>query len=191
MKYEINKYEDISLKLLEKIKENDEVYFNLKKIPDNGDFEKIIEYIVLQKSAKIIDEDNVIEKIKFFDHGYQINMPKNQIYRFYPGKRLNENNNNYLLPIGSVVLLNDKNKMMISGRALIQENDGVETYTDYAGFVFPTGMTDENKYVFNHEDIMEIIQVGLQDMENDKLNESIKVWLDETKINKFKKVNKD
>lgn len=188
MRYEINEFEDINLKLLEKIKKNDEIYFNLKKIPDNGDFEKIIQYIVLEREAKIIDEDNVIEKINFFEYGYKINMPKNQIYRFYPGKRLNANNNNYLLPIGSVVLLNNKTKMMISGRALIQENNEAETYTDYAGFVFPTGMTDENKYVFNHEDIMEIIQVGLQDLENDKLNESIKVWLDDTKVNKFQNI---
>lgn len=80
-----------------------------------------------------------------------------------------------LLPIGSVVRVRDANKnMMIIGIAQI---DGDEQY-DYLAVLYPEGyLTDDQIYVFNHQDIEDISFLGFANAEHQvfrsELNEII------------------
>ena len=71
-----------------------------------------------------------------------------------------------LLPIGSVVLLKDGEKrLMING---IMQNDagGTGKNYDYLGILYPEGHIGEGfQYLFNHEDIDEIVFRGYEDEE--------------------------
>lgn len=71
-----------------------------------------------------------------------------------------------LLPIGSIVLLKDgEKKLMING---IMQNDagGTGKNYDYLGVLYPEGHIGEGfQYLFNHEDIDEIIFRGFEDTE--------------------------
>lgn len=71
-----------------------------------------------------------------------------------------------LLPVGSIVLLKDgEKKLMIYG---IMQNDagGTGKNYDYLGVLYPEGHIGEGfQYLFNHEDIDEIIFRGFEDTE--------------------------
>jgi len=69
-----------------------------------------------------------------------------------------------LLPIGSVVLLNEaEKKLMIIG---ILQRNGEEEVFDYVGCPYPEGLLDsENLFLFNHKDIAEISYLGFDNIE--------------------------
>jgi len=71
-----------------------------------------------------------------------------------------------LLPIGSIVLLKDGEKrLMINGIMQSDANGNKEEY-DYLGILYPEGhIGDQFQYLFNHEDIKEIIFRGFEDDE--------------------------
>ncbi|MDO5411618.1 MAG: DUF4176 domain-containing protein [Lachnospiraceae bacterium] len=74
-----------------------------------------------------------------------------------------------LLPVGSVVVLKDGEKrLMIIG--IMQTNaggDGKEY--DYLGIFYPEGyIGEEFQYMFNHEDIKEVVFRGFEDEERSK-----------------------
>lgn len=73
---------------------------------------------------------------------------------------------NELLPIGSIVLLKDGEKrLMISGIMQTDTGGNQENY-DYLGVLYPEGHIGEGfQYLFNHEDINEIIFRGFEDSE--------------------------
>ena len=68
-----------------------------------------------------------------------------------------------LVPIGSVVLLNEaEKKLMIIG---ILQRNGEEVF-DYVGCPYPEGLLDsENLFLFNHKDIAEISYLGFDNIE--------------------------
>ena len=68
-----------------------------------------------------------------------------------------------LLPIGSVVLLNEaEKKLMIIG---ILQRNGEEVF-DYVGCPYPEGLLDSgNLFLFNHKDIAEISYLGFDNIE--------------------------
>lgn len=72
-----------------------------------------------------------------------------------------------LLPIGSIVLLkNGEKKLMIIG--IMQSDNGRKKKNyDYLGELYPEGHIGEGiyQYLFNHEDINEIIFRGYEDDE--------------------------
>ena len=70
-----------------------------------------------------------------------------------------------LLPLGSVVILNEGDKkIMIVGR--LQKNIETQEIFDYAAVLWPEGMMDSKRlYLFNHKDIQCLYFVGLQDVE--------------------------
>ena len=70
-----------------------------------------------------------------------------------------------LLPIGSVVLLNDgEKKLMIYG--IKQFNKEANQEYDYVSCLYPEGnLTPEYNFVFNHEDIEKIYFTGYVDDE--------------------------
>ena len=68
-----------------------------------------------------------------------------------------------LLPVGSVVLNKDADKMlMIIG--ILVENGGIRH--DYIAVTYPEGFMDaQHLYVFNHEDIASVEFIGYMDAE--------------------------
>lgn len=77
-----------------------------------------------------------------------------------------------LLPIGSVVLLKDgTKKLMIIGLKPIRESKPDVIY-DYIGVLYPEGFLG-NKYnfLFNHEDINDVIFKGYQNPEREEFIE--------------------
>ena len=69
-----------------------------------------------------------------------------------------------LLPVGSVVKLEEANKkLMIIG--ILQKNGDGEIY-DYLGCPYPEGFLDaDNIFLFNHNDIEDISFIGYDDIE--------------------------
>lgn len=70
-----------------------------------------------------------------------------------------------LLPIGSVVLLEESNKrVMIVGR--LQRQVGTDRIWDYSACFYPEGIINPNElFLFNHEQIKTLFFVGFQDRE--------------------------
>lgn len=70
--------------------------------------------------------------------------------------------NNYLLPIGSVVLLNDmEQEIMIYGRAQLQ-GDGDKLW-DYVGCIYPIGYINKDFNVFfDQKQINEVLFRGYE-----------------------------
>lgn len=71
------------------------------------------------------------------------------------------------LPVGSVVLLKGANKkLMIIG--ILQVNPTQRKIYDYLGVPYPEGfMGADNNFLFNHEDINDVIFVGYTNPERD------------------------
>lgn len=71
-----------------------------------------------------------------------------------------------LLPIGSIVLLkNGEKRLMICG-IMQSEADGDGQQYDYLGVLYPEGhIGDQFQYLFNHEDIQQIVFRGFEDQE--------------------------
>lgn len=73
---------------------------------------------------------------------------------------------NNLLPIGSVVLLKDGEKRLMINGILQSDASGSGENFDYLGILYPEGhIGDEFQYLFNHEDIVQIIFRGYEDEE--------------------------
>ena len=86
------------------------------------------------------------------------------------------------LPLGSVVLLNRGwKKVMIMGFSPINMDNKEEVY-DYLGCLYPEGImrTDMN-IVFNHDDIKQIIAIGLRDDEQKEFMNNIDKLIGEGK----------
>lgn len=73
-----------------------------------------------------------------------------------------------LLPIGSIVLLNEGQKrLMIYGIKQTDINTGIEY--DYIGVMYPEGnMGEETSYLFNHNDIAQVFFEGFEDDEREE-----------------------
>lgn len=82
---------------------------------------------------------------------------------------------NGLLPIGSVVLVgNSVKKVMIIG--VCQKGGQEKKIWDYAAVVYPEGFIDPQKmFLFNNEQITQIIALGYQDSEQLEFKEKVDV----------------
>lgn len=80
---------------------------------------------------------------------------------------------NYL-PIGSIVLLkNGQKKVMIYGRRQSRVNEPDKEY-DYIACLYPEGNINENyMYLFDHENIAEVIYRGYSDAEEEAFLKSL------------------
>lgn len=81
------------------------------------------------------------------------------------------------LPIGSVVKLKNgvKNVMVMSYLIFPTGSTERKEMYDYGGCAFPEGVIDSKVGIgFNHEQIEEVLHVGLEDEEFKKLNETLK-----------------
>ncbi len=71
-----------------------------------------------------------------------------------------------LLPIGSIVLLKDGEKRLMINGIMQTDTGGTGKNYDYMGVLYPEGHIGEGfQYLFNHEDINEIIFRGFEDSE--------------------------
>lgn len=86
---------------------------------------------------------------------------------------MNENEKfEQLLPIGSIVLLKEaRKKLMIM--AILQAQK--EKVFDYMGVLYPEGYMDpKHCYLFNHENIAEVVWRGYEDAERSNFLELLK-----------------
>lgn len=71
-------------------------------------------------------------------------------------ENIRENDMTYL-PIGSIVQLeNGTAKLMITTRFALYNDNGNIGYFDYAGCLYPSGLTDNQGFFFNHENIKQV-----------------------------------
>lgn len=71
-----------------------------------------------------------------------------------------------LLPIGSIVLLKDGEKRLMINGIMQSDADGSGKEYDYLGVLYPEGhIGTQFQYLFNHEDIAEIVFRGYEDEE--------------------------
>ena len=79
-----------------------------------------------------------------------------------------------LLPIGSIVLLkNGEKRLMVIGILQTDENGAGKNY-DYIGVLYPEGHIGEHfQYLFNHEDIAQIVFRGYEDEERNAFLEKL------------------
>ena len=74
-----------------------------------------------------------------------------------------------LLPIGTIVLLKDGEKILMINGILQTDMNKTQKNYDYIGILYPEGHIGEGfQYLFNHEDISEIIFRGFEDSERDE-----------------------
>jgi hypothetical protein len=78
-----------------------------------------------------------------------------------------------MLPIGSVVILNGgKKTVMIFGRKQISSTDN--KVWDYLGCLYPEGcLGAEYCFLFNHEDIDEVVFNGYSDKNNEEFESKL------------------
>lgn len=81
---------------------------------------------------------------------------------------------NKYLPIGTIVLLNNGNKkIMIYGRKQIHAQSGI--MFDYVACFYPEGNIDEKyTFLFNNEDIREVVFRGYEDEDEVEFNDKLK-----------------
>lgn len=79
-----------------------------------------------------------------------------------------------LLPVGSIVLLkNGEKRLMVIGILQTDENGAGKNY-DYIGVLYPEGHIGEQfQYLFNHEDIAQIVFRGYEDEERNAFLEKL------------------
>ena len=78
-----------------------------------------------------------------------------------------------LLPIGSVVLLQDgKKKVMIIG--IKQMNIDTQVEYDYLAVLYPEGfLADQSMFFFNHDAIEDVYHMGYRNQEHDSFRERL------------------
>lgn len=175
----------------DEIENNSTIYFELdNKFEGKGEkllFSTLIYSLVIKKECQVKIEDIIIKKDFYFEKVVILEKNDELIKKIYrPSIRINEGTDNYLLPIGSLVKLVDESVLYIAGRALQNEfEEGRLMYTDYVGYFYPTGLESEEKYVFNHEKIVEILHLGYQDEIIDEISYSIMKTLNQKNYEKY------
>ena len=84
------------------------------------------------------------------------------------------NDTSKLLPIGSVVLLNNgKKKVMITG-FYIKTDEHPDKIFDYCGCLFPEGvLSSEQNLLFDHNQIEKLCYMGLKDEEEKEFKDKL------------------
>ena len=79
-----------------------------------------------------------------------------------------------LLPLGTIVVLRDGyKKLIVIGRKIYSGNG--EKLNDYLGCLYPEGyLGEEYCYVFNNEDIDQVIYKGYSDLEDEVFTKTLK-----------------
>ena len=95
----------------------------------------------------------------------------------------------FLLPIGSVVSLNNGNKKLMVIGVKQMESENPKKIYDYLGVVYPEGFVGENAvFLFDHKDILDVIHTGYKNLEYENFNIIISKIEDEI-VNKLPENN--
>ena len=88
------------------------------------------------------------------------------------------NDTNKLLPVGSIVVLNNaQKKIMITGFYTIANNNKKKMF-DYSGCLYPEGIISSDKNIlFNHNQIEKVFYVGYIDDEEVKFKQNLSIAL--------------
>ena len=79
-----------------------------------------------------------------------------------------------LLPIGSVVLLEGGEKRLMIDGVMQSDAEDMKKEYDYMGVLYPEGhIGDEFQYLFNQEDIKEVVFRGFEDNERNDFLEKL------------------
>ena len=78
-----------------------------------------------------------------------------------------------LLPLGSVVRLKGGKELMIIQSFVPNDLRTKDTYYDYEGNIFITGRQGDTTYMFNEEDIDEVVFIGYQTPESIKYRRTV------------------
>lgn len=71
-----------------------------------------------------------------------------------------------LLPIGSIVVLNEGEKRLMISGIMQSDVENPDKEYDYMGLLYPEGnIGDQFQYLFNHSDIAQIVFRGFEDEE--------------------------
>ena len=83
-----------------------------------------------------------------------------------------------LLPLGSVVYLQDGNqKLVIVGRGVIfDDENGGQVFADYMGVLYPMGFQPESTIFFQHDHIDEVVFEGYRDSEEERFRKIYQDW---------------
>ena len=85
-----------------------------------------------------------------------------------------------MLPIGSIVYLKEgSRKIMVLNRGAMLEQAGEPVMFDYSGCLHPIGLTAEQVFYFNEENIDKVVFEGFIDEEETCYQELYKQWLAE------------
>lgn len=91
----------------------------------------------------------------------------------------NKNKNKELLPLGSIVYLQEgTQKLMIIGRGVIFDDEETEekAFADYMGVLYPMGFQTESTLFFQYENIDKVVFVGYSDEEEERFSEIYREW---------------
>lgn len=89
------------------------------------------------------------------------------------------------LPVGSVVIVKGNiRKMVIVARGVMARVEGKVIYFDYAGVLYPEGMTNDKLIYFNNRDLSRIVFVGYSDEDEMLMKENINEWIEQSGIQK-------
>ena len=83
-----------------------------------------------------------------------------------------------LLPVGSVVYLAEGNqKMIVLSRGQIVDQKGEEVFFDYCLGIYPEGLSPEQVYYCNADDIDEVLFEGYADDDEKRFVELYEKWV--------------
>lgn len=81
--------------------------------------------------------------------------------------------------LGSIVLLDGGiQKIVITSRGLIVNNNGEEMFFDYAGVPYPEGVINDRLLYFNHDGIAKVIFEGYSDGDDEIFVDNINRYLE-------------
>lgn len=73
-----------------------------------------------------------------------------------------------LLPLGSVVYLNEGNKkVLIIARGLVAKHGNGKIFFDYGGVPYPEGLQDDKMAYFQHDGIAKVVFEGYTDLDDE------------------------
>ena len=86
-----------------------------------------------------------------------------------------------LLPVGSIVLLKGGTKKTMIMGVLQTDEEHPETVYDYMGIPYPEGyMGEESVYLFQHENINDIVLRGYENPERDEMIQVLEMIIEKT-----------
>ena len=83
-----------------------------------------------------------------------------------------------LLPLGSIVYLNEGNKkVMIIARGLVAKNGDGLIFFDYGGVPYPEGLMDDQMAYFQRDAVKKVVFEGYSDLDDEATVDKIESYI--------------